>query len=280
MIRKVGKVAILGIVIPFRRLLHRLLLVILIAAVSTLLVLARMDHPIAKTIRAGAADIWTPVVSVISAPLEAVWQIKRFGREVIFVYRENKLLRLQNSELLRQQSQLPGLKAENDNLRQLLHFLPEPEISYVATRIITDASGPYGRLALVRAGGKDGVVAGQVVINEKGVVGRVLEAGKGSARVLLLTDFNSRIPVVSGTSRERGILMGNNSPMLEIIHLPLDKTIQTGEVVYTSGDGAFFPANLPVGIVEKVEKDKVWLKPFVNMSHLEYVMIGDYRERD
>jgi rod shape-determining protein MreC len=114
------------------------------------------------------------------------------------------------------------------------------------------------------------------VVNDAGLAGRVVDVAKKTARVLLLTDINSRIPVISEASRERAIAGGNNSDTLTLIYLPENSKLKVGEKIITSGDGRVLPPGLPVGVVTKIEKGIATVKPFVDNYRLEYVSVIDF----
>ena len=89
-------------------------------------------------------------------------------------------------------------------------------------------------------------------VNERGLVGRVIEVGRRSARVLLLTDFNSRVPVMVEPSRDQAILAGDNSREPGLIFLPLNPRMAVGQRVVTSGRGGVLPPGLAVGMVSAI----------------------------
>ena len=82
-----------------------------------------------------------------------------------------------------------------------------------------------------------------------GLVGRVAELGDHAARILLLTDLNSRVPVVIEETRERAILSGDNTERPALAYLPPDARVSSGQRVVTSGSGGVLPAGLPIGTV-------------------------------
>lgn len=139
----------------------------------------------------------------------------------------------------------------------------------VSARLILDAGGPFKRTLLANAGADHGVRKGFIAVNENGLVGRVVALGKTSSRVLLLDDFNSRIPVMGLQSRVRAMLSGDASttPKLEtgqvvltnprLDHQAPANALRQGERVVTSGDGGVFPRGLLVGIAERSD-DGVW----------------------
>src|SRR5690606_15094384 len=110
------------------------------------------------------------------------------------------------------------LEAENAALRELLHYTSDEKLHFTTAKVISDRGGPFTRTVLVNAGTGLGVAQGQPVINGDGLVGRIIESGEHSARVLLLTDINSRMPVITETSRERAIAAGDNSTNLSLLY--------------------------------------------------------------
>ena len=126
-------------------------------------------------------------------------------------------------------------------------------------------------------GGKlDGIATGQAVIGADGLVGRVVEAGQGSARVLMLTDINSRVPVISESSREKSIAAGNNSETLSLDYVATGSEMKVGERLLTSGDGGVFPPGIPVGIISSIQNGNVLVEPVTDWSRLEYISAVDY----
>src|SRR5436853_3534251 len=103
------------------------------------------------------------------------------------------------------------LSVENVELRDLAKLVPEPAISFVTARVIADSGGAYARNVMVNAGRDNGVTRGQAAITGEGLVGRVAEVGSRAARVLLITDLDSRVPVIVDGTGQRAILAGDNS---------------------------------------------------------------------
>jgi rod shape-determining protein MreC len=122
------------------------------------------------------------------------------------------------------------------------------------------------------------VVKGMAAVNERGLVGRVIEVGQRSARVLLLTDFNSRVPVMVEPSRDQAILAGDNSEEPGLIFLPLHPRMAVGQRVVTSGRGGLLPPGLAVGRISAIDDHKVTVTLVVDGQRLEYVRLLEYSE--
>lgn len=109
-----------------------------------------------------------------------------------------------------------------------------------------------------------------------GLLGRVAEVGNRSARVLLINDLNSRIPVVIESSRERAVLAGDNSASPRLQYLPITTRVKPGDRIVTSGHGGVFPSDLPVGVVTTVAKEGVRVRPYASADRLEFIRLMDF----
>ncbi len=178
--------------------------------------------------------------------------------------------------MLQWQAAALRLEAENKNLRDLLNYVPGPEPSFITARVIADTGGAFAHSLILNAGVRDGVAKGQAAMTGDGLVGRVAGAGSRSARILLITDLNSRIPVLVGTERIRAILAGNNSDRPRLIHLLSGETVSADDRIVTSGHGGAFPFGLPVGVVASVSDGGIGVEPYVERNRLEYVRLLDF----
>ena len=161
-------------------------------------------------------------------------------------------------------------------MRGLLKVVPENGVSYVTARLIGNSGGGYVRTAMVNAGADQGAARGQAAIAEGGLIGRLTEIGSRAARVLLITDLNSRIPVVIPASRTSAVLAGDNSDRPRLVFASEPKAIKIGDRVVTSGDGGVFPPGLPVGVVAALDQGGARVEPYAELSQLDYVLLVDY----
>ena len=180
---------------------QRLAFPLFVGTAIALMLLGRVDHPAVSVLRAHALDALAPVVDVLSRPMAAVDAgVDRIDR-FVDVYDENARLREENERLLHWRAAAHRLGAENEEFRRLLSTVSEPRDAFVTARIVGMSSGVFVRTALINAGSADGVEVGQAVVASRGVLGRIVEVGARSARVLLLTDLNSRVPVTVESNR-------------------------------------------------------------------------------
>jgi rod shape-determining protein MreC len=146
----------------------------------------------------------------------------------------------------------------------------------VTARVIANSGGAYVRTVMIDAGTEQQVARGEAAITGEGLVGRMTEVGTRAARVLLITDLNSRIPVTIDNTKTNAILAGDNSERPRLIYLSQADGVKVGDRVVTSGEGGVFPPGLPVGIVSAVDSLGPRVEPFVELSQLGYVMVVDY----
>lgn len=133
----------------------------------------------------------------------------------------------------------------------------------IAAQLVLDSGGPFTRTLVANAGEAHGVRVGYIAVNENGLIGRVVSVGERSARVLMLDDYSSRIPVMGEASRVRAVLAGQATRAPELVMHPyqlqsprLDyivgaQSLREGERIITSGDGGLYPRGIPVGVARR-----------------------------
>lgn len=262
--------------IPVRQALAKLTLPVLIAAAFGLMLLGKADALLAERARMALADALAPIFGVLAEPLGTVRAAVDDVRDVFALYSENARLREENERLRRWESVALALDAENATLKANLHWIPDPAPSYVTARVVADAGGVYARAVLLSIGPNHSVTKGQIALDDRGLVGRVTELGSRSARVLLITDINSRIPVILENSRARAMLVGTNGPRPRLMYWTEGQLPAEGERVVTSAEANAFPAGLPVGTVHYSSSNVPEVEPAARLDRLEVVRLFDY----
>ncbi len=268
--------SIYRIVAPAKGFAHRFLYMGLVLAAFGLMLLGKADAVLMGRVRAQVADAVAPILDAASRPMATVSNFVAEIHALAAVRDENETLRIENTRLLQWQAVARKLDAENASLRGLLKFLPEPPAKFITARVIGDTERVFVKSLLLNAGSIEGVRKGQAVISGDGLVGRVVDVGARSSRVLLLQDINSRIPVVISSTRARAIVAGNNRHPPRLLRLPAGTVVTPGELVTTSGHGGAFPPGLSVGRVVSVGETGVIVQPHAKFDHLEYVRVVDY----
>lgn len=261
---------------PLKAWIQRSALLLLITAAVALMLLGRTQSGVVERARAVVADAVAPMLDFASRPISSTVDTLESAQNLMALAKENAELREANRRLRSWQAVAYRLEAENGALRDLLRMAPDPSSRYITARVVADNGGTFVRSVLVSAGQRDGVVQGQAAVTGEGLAGRVAQVGTRAAQVLLITDMNSRIPVMLAHSRERAVLAGNNTNRPALLYLGPRSQVEPGDRILTSGDGGVFPAGLPVGVVAASEDGKVRVQPFVDWDRMEYLRLIDY----
>ena len=222
----------------------------------------------------------------VLTPGRWVWtRVSSFWERYVYfvgVRQEAETLR---DELAKTQEELVTTREEAaraKRLADLLGILPPPEWSREAARVIAHRLGPNAALEtfVIDKGSRSGVDVNTPVVAPEGVVGRVLRTSLSAATVLMITDPNSRIPVVSQKTRTQGILIGRGAgATLQLQYVSLSAGIEEGETLVTTGLAGIFPPGLPMGKVTQVTREgasiflNIQAQPFFDPARLEEVAL-------
>jgi rod shape-determining protein MreC len=263
--------------VPLKALVDRFAFAALIALSIGLFLIGKADQRLLGALGERISDTLAPVLGLLVEPIEGSRRLGEGIGQLLALHEENVRLREQNRRLLEWQAVARQLATENAALRQVLNLDREPELpTVVAGRVVADTGGPFVHTLIVNVGAVHGVAEGMAALNERGLVGRVIDVGARSARILLITDFNSRIPVMVEPSRDQAILAGDNSGEPGLVFLPLSPRLSVGDRVVTSGRGGKLPPGLPIGVVRAITDKKVAVAPFVDWDRLEYLRLLHY----
>ena len=217
--------------------------------------------------------ISSPVLHIATLPSQGLSYSYKKVSEIFNVYEENKLLKKENEELYLLKDTLRALKTENKNLKNLLHHFETPEIKAYSARVIAQTNNAFSNSLILYIGTNHNLIkSGYAVVNKSGLIGRIDTISGNYARVTLITDINSKIPVVSSKSRDRGILIGDNSSELKLIYTPLMPEFHINDILVTSGIGGGIPSDIPVAKIKKIG-DIITATPLFNSSEIEIVKI-------
>ncbi len=247
-------------------------LIFLVASLTFLFVHA-LRPSFVEGARTDISDSFAPLLSAAATPFNAVSNAISEGTGIGDLQAENARLKAENARLKTWYQTALQLEAENKSLGDLLNVKIEPHYRFVTARTISDSGNSFVHSLLVKAGKQDGVGKGQAVINGHGLLGRIIETGRETSRVLLITDLNSRIPVMIENSRIKAVLRGDNSPFPVLALLPDDTELHNGMRILTSGDGGVFPPGLPVGKIVSTEYGVPVIAPFAGTDRAGFVRI-------
>lgn len=229
---------------------HRMFVFALLFLALLILFLGRADSKGISSLRNQAVELFSSAFETAAAPVTWVRDWVDSAQNYLLVVEENARLRRENERLMQWKALAEKLQGTITRYNALLKYNLDPSIDFVTARAVGETTGPFVRTLIVNAGQNEGVVNGRAVINDRGFVGRVVGASSNAARIMLVTDLNSKIPVKIGDKGQRAILQGDNTgtPYLEFVMATGE--IETGASVMTSGDAGVLPPGLPIGQVQ------------------------------
>lgn len=248
-----------------------------IAMASALLLLSLFQVSTLQPLRLAVWKTVYPLISVVVSPFIALSSVVGNVSDYRQLKTDHARLKKENEKLTEWYHTAQLLKAENASLRSLLNVRSVSDISFVTAQIMNDVSSPYIQSILVAAGKDYGIKEGQVVLSDKGVVGRVVDVQNSVSRVLLLTDINSRIPVMIEGTNQKAVLAGHNFDLPSLEYIPETVTLEKQMRVVTSGDGGVFPSGLPVGVVSTVTSSAINVALFSQDLKIGFVKILQQR---
>lgn len=191
---------------------------------------------------------------------------------------ENRALKEQIALLNTRLEESKTVDEENQRLRDFLEFRKIVPYSTVPAQVIGRDPSNWSNSLIIDKGANSQVRQNKAVLSTKGLVGRVVEVGRRSSKVLLISDPNSKVGVVILRNRQGGILVGRPDGKCKMIYIALDSDVKEGDKVITAGLGTVFPKDVVVGDVVKVGKEPGRLykyaivKPAQELSKLEEVL--------
>ena len=249
---------------------------VVVAAIGCVLLLisdARAQASPYQPARAGVEAVAGPVGGVFAAPVRWFGQASDHIGGYFFAVSENRRLKRELADLQPWRDQAIALKNVNARYEAMLGIRPEPPVAMRTARSISDSRGPFSNARLIDVGSAGGVKVGNPVINEHGLLGRVVGSSRNVSRMLLLTDVASRVPVLVDRTDARALLTGDGSgnPRLEFVRGV--GSVQVGDRILSSGDGGGLPRGVPIGVAAKGIDGSWRVKLFSDRGAIDYVRV-------
>ena len=254
---------------PLRRVLVGLLVLILLA----LFLLWRIDSPRVERFRTALVDRVVPSFSWAMAPVTRIATVFDNFQSYASLYEQNQRLRDELQQMKSWKEAALQLEQKNARLLDLNQVRLDPMLTHVTGVVLADSGSPFRQSVLLNVGARDGIRDGWATMDGIGLVGRISGVGERTSRVILLTDSNSRIPVVVQPSGQKAILSGDNSMVPPLDFLEHADQIQPGDRVITSGDGEVFPAGLLVGSVVLGNNNRLRVSLKADYQRLEFLRV-------
>lgn len=247
---------------------------VLAVAAVVLLALSTLNPPAFAALRSGVAELTAPVSAGVSNVANGIASIPGAIGDYFGVKHENARLRKQLAAQHELLMRARLLSYDNHRLKHLLELRDRSTPAVVAARLISSSASSTRRMALLNAGFRQQVAPGMPVSGPHGVIGRVLETGPDTARVLLVTDPESAVPVRRTRDGVPAIANGRGDALIEIHPVSLvDKPFKVGDVLLSSGTGGLYPPDIPVARVVRLDRDGALAMPFEQPDTLDYAIV-------
>lgn len=257
----------------YYRPIRRLLIGIIVFVLIVLTLIWRIDSPRVERFRMAVIDQVVPNFEWAMAPVTLTLKIVRDFQSYQRIYEQNQELRRELQQMKAWKEAALQLELKNARLLDLNNVRLDPDLTFITGVVLTDSGSPFRKSVLLNIGERDGLREGWAAMDGIGLVGRISGVGQETARVLLLTDNSSRVPVTIQPSGQTAILTGNNSPTPLIDFLEKPELVRAGDRVVTSGDGGVFPPDLLVGQVVEDRQGRLVVRPAADFERLAFLRI-------
>jgi rod shape-determining protein MreC len=236
------------------------------------IILSNYNFKVIQLIKIGINEFTYRASFLISTPENKIQKINSQIKDHLKVYENYKNLELELEKLKQKKLTNNFLKMENEKLRDLIN--ESINSNEILARVLIDKESPFLRSIILNKGTKDKLKIGMAVVDEVHLVGKVIEVNFTNSRVLLLSDLNSKIPVVLEPIGMQAVVSGTGGTNGKIQYTKEEYSddINNQEIIaYTSGLGGLFKPGLPVGKISRVNPHEIVF--FSDFKQLEYVKI-------
>ncbi len=258
----------------------RYLLLLALAAVSLAGVYVDSTTPLLQPARDLVHTVVAPGRFLAESPYMLVAGVVRVASTRAALVGQLDDLERRNLELSEVALRYQSLKLENDRMRELLGSRAHLPSEVMIAELIGVVPSPDTQQVIIDKGTSTGVRTGQAVIDAEGVFGQVVEAGRYTSQVLLITDLSHAVPVEMARNGLRGIAGGTGQiDLLRLENVPVTADIRRADLLITSGLGGRFPRGYPVGHVQSVVTERtrafagVTVKPSALLDRARYLLV-------
>jgi rod shape-determining protein MreC len=246
------------------------------AVLSLLLLFVDARYRYLESTRSALSMLVLPIQRLATMP-SLVWQqAGNFFTTQRSLVDDNKALRQQHQLDAAQAVQLQAVQQENQQLRNLLVLPQRSEFNIQTAEIVYAERDVFKRRVLVNKGADANVQAGQVVMDEIGIIGQVTRIYPWLSEVTLITEKDHAVPVQVLRNGLRTIVFGaGDTSKLSLRYMPISSDLQNGDMLVTSGIDGVYPPGIPVARVEKIERDAAY--PFARVTCLPVAGVDQHR---
>jgi rod shape-determining protein MreC len=253
--------------------MRRTLTAVLVVVLTLVFLVWRIDSPRVERFRTAFIDRVMPSFDWALVPVTKLADMIDGFQSYASLYEQNQELRRDLQQMRAWKEAAVQLEQQNAKLLAQNKVRLDPKLTSVSGVVLADSGSPFRQSVLLNVGARDGIVDGWATMDGLGLVGRISGVGERTARVILLTDASSRIPVTIQPSGQKAMLVGDNSarPPVDFVESP--DQVRPGDRVISSGDGGIFPAGLLVGEVEQDSERRLRVRLSADYERLSYLRV-------
>ena len=242
-----------------------------------LLFLSKINLPVTNYLKITLNEVVYRSSFIISVPEKKFQIFINKIKDHYNVYNDYLLAKEKINLLQSEKYETQFLKEENKRLKKTIDDYIYNSKEMVA-KVLIDKNSPFLKSIIVNKGSKDNVKLGMAVLDETYLVGKIVEVNYSTARALLVSDLNSKIPVGIEPGNIQSILSGTGKQNGKIEYLKSEVFIENESIVYTSGSGGLFKPGIPVGIYNKKNTEEQTVTFFSKLSQLTFIKLVSFEE--
>ena len=254
---------------------QRFSLIALILFSVVLIVLSRINFPAINYLKIGLNEVVYRVSFIVSLPEQQLNRSLIAINNHLNLYNDHDQLKEKFKSLRGKELDNEYLKFENERLRKLIdeYIINTDEL---VAKVLLDKESPFLRSIILNKGSKDKIRIGMAVLDGPYLVGKVVEVNYATSRVLLISDLNSKIPVILEPGDIQSIMSGSGKNKGQIQYFKTENTLNEKKIVFTSGSGGIFKSGIPIGEFNSGEE----IKFFSDLSQLTFVKVVSFNKEN
>ena len=252
---------------------RRVLVAVIVFLCLVVFLVWRIDSPRVERIRADIVDRVVPRFDWLLLPVTTAANMIDDFQSYARIYEQNQELRRELQQMAAWKEAALQLEQQNAKLLDLNNVRLDPNFTWITGRVLADAGSPFRQSVLLNVGARDGVTDGWAAMDGIGLVGRISGTGRRTARVILLTDASSRLPVVIQPSGRTALLQGDNTAAPLVDFLESEAAVRPGDRIVSSGAGGVFPAGLLVGQIAQAPDGTLRARLSADYERLEFLRV-------
>ncbi len=242
-----------------------------------LLTLNKINLPITNYLKITLNEVVYRSSFIISVPEKKIRNFNNKIKDHYNIYYDYLIVKEKINLLQSEKYENEFLKEENKRLKKTIDEYIYNSKEMVA-KVLIDNNSPFLKSIIVNKGSKDNVKLGMAVLDGSYLVGKIVEVNYSTARALLVSDLNSKIPVGIEPGNIQSILSGTGKQYGKIEYLESEIFIENESIVYTSGSGGLFKSGIPVGIYNKKNTEEQTVTFFSKLSQLTFIKLVSFEE--